>query len=130
MLLVLLQLKGKMKRKRRTCEEDCVATSKRKRHGSIGNITNLSSVVTPGRIKSASGTLTRTNSLRMIRLVGLIPVTIVPSFKYPLLCQYLTFLDFTKLNEMSSSILSLTFQLFYAKVIAIFGSVLCDNPDI
>lgn len=66
MWLLLLQLKGKMKRKRRMCEEECVGNSKRKRHGSIGNITNMSSV-TPGRVKSASGTLTRTNSLRMIR---------------------------------------------------------------
>ncbi|KAL5258704.1 hypothetical protein ACHWQZ_G009237 [Mnemiopsis leidyi] len=61
------KLKGKMKRKRKMCDEECSGKSKRKRHGSFGNITNLSSVVTPGRVKSASGTLTRTNSLRMIR---------------------------------------------------------------
>ena len=68
-LFLLTQLKGKMKRKRKMCDEECSGKSKRKRHGSFGNITNLSSVVTPGRVKSASGTLTRTNSLRMIRFV-------------------------------------------------------------
>ena len=61
-----MQLKAiKMKRKRKLCDdlEECGA--KRKRHGSsIGNI--MPTVITPGRTKSA--TITRTNSLRMLRL--------------------------------------------------------------